>query len=204
MSEINIHSQSTKVGSISFNERPKHLYAERTATGFNLKIPAEIGLRSNLRDQPRLTINNIRFVLSVENDSKYLEVGRLHYDNFYSAFVTREIPSVGMVEWELMWSSTLQALLAIERCRRGKAPRLHVSFKAELCRIIICEHWQDHGRTAREKFDVCTAPERISGETSIIYPGDVWEMMIQKLLAESWDDPFLTLLPLRSLLSPKT
>lgn len=203
MSEIVFHSGNTSVGSIIFDEHPQYLYAERTATGFNLEIPAKIGLKPNTSDQPQLTISNMRLVLSVENDSEVLEVGRLHHDGYHSAFITDSDPVVKMTRWELIWSSTLPALLAIESYRKGEAPRLRVTLKAELCHAIMCEQWQNHGRTPRQRFRVLTAPERISERTNITYPDGVWEAMVRKLLAESWDDPFLTLLPLRSLLGPK-
>lgn len=193
-----------QVGAFIFDETPSHLHATRTVAGLNLTIPAKMWLKSAPRDRPRLVLNNIRLTFSLKDTSSELELGRLHHDRFFSAFVSDEpLASESTVPADLIWPATLQALISIERSRGGKQPKLHVTLHAELCYSIICEQWQDHVRTPRERFPVLTEPEHIFGQTDITYPTDVWEEMVQRVLAASQDDPFLMLLPLTSFLTGK-
>jgi hypothetical protein len=99
---------------------------------------------------------------------------------------------------------TLPALLAVESFRQGKQPTIHVQLDAELCYIITVEHWQDmQGNLGieRKRFRSLSMPQYISDGTDITYPVEVWNDLVQKVLAESQDDPYLLLLPLMPLLS---
>jgi hypothetical protein len=203
MAEIKIWQDippgKTKIGSIIFDEHPTSLFAERTATGFNLRIPAQIGLKSASENKPRLTLNNLSLIFSVNSPAHpTFEVGRLHHDKSYSAFVDhrREEPSESLRDMDLTWVATFPSLIAIEKSREGNQPRLHVELHADLCYIVYCQHI----REASNGYPVFTVPRRIVESAELTYPVEVWEAMVRKLLAESQDDAYLMLLPFSSFL----
>jgi hypothetical protein len=200
MAEVNIWEDDTRVGKIIFDEQPPFLSFARTAAGFNLGIPAQLFLKSAPHKEPQLCLNNLRLTFSLKyTPGTQLELGRLHHDSILTAHVSNK-PSESSQHLQLLWSATIPALLAIESFREDKQPTIHVQFQAELCRSIIIEQWQDHGRTANQRFNVMTVPQYIGDETDITYPVEVWNDMTQKVLAESQDDPYLNLLPLAPLL----
>lgn len=188
-----------RVGLISFDEHPQHLLAERTATGFNLQIPAQIGLRSAPSDEPQQALRNLRLILSIKSASGLmLEVGRLYDEDNHSAFVEYrgDPPSEHPKKLDLTWSATIPALIAIEQHREGKQPQLHIDLKAEHGYIIDCEHWYESIEKERRQYPVFTIRQIIREGTDITYPTEVWEEMVQKLVVASQDDPSLMLLPL--------
>lgn len=200
MAEVNIWDNSTRVGKILFDEHPPFLSFARTAAGFNLGIPAKLFLNSAPHKEPQLCLNNLRLTFSLRyTPGTQLELGRLHHDSFLTAHVSNK-PSESSQHLQLLWSATIPALLAIESFREDKQPTIHVQFQAELCYIIIIEQWQDHGRTANQRFNVMTVPQSLSDETDLTYPVEIWNDMVKKVLAESQDDPYLMLLPIAPLL----
>ena len=200
MAEVNIWDNDTRVGKIIFEEHPPFLSFERTALGFNLRIPAKIALRAAPQNEPQLCINNLRLIFSLKDTSGFrLELGRLHNDGIHTAFVSNK-PTESPKQLELVWPATIPALLAIESFRDGNQPTIHIQVQAELCYIIITEQWQDHVRTERKRFKVMTIPQEIADDTDITYPVEVWDVLVQKVLAAAQDDPYLMLLPLTPLL----
>jgi hypothetical protein len=200
MAEFNIWDNSTRVGKILFDEQPPFLSFARTAAGFNLGIPAKLFLNSAPHKEPQLCLNNLRLTFSLRyTPGSQFELGRLHHDSCLTAHVSNK-PSESSQQLNLIWPVTIPALLAIESFREGKQPTIHVQFQAELCYIIIIEQWQDHVRTTNQRFNVMTVPQYISDETNVTYPVEVWNDFVQKVLAESQDDPYLMLLPLAPLL----
>jgi hypothetical protein len=200
MAEIDILDNDTRVGKIFFDEHPTSLKAERTATGFNLTIPTNIGLKSASENDPRLAVKNLRLIFFIESKSaSNLEVGRLHHDEVYSAYVNYRNgrPSETPQKMDLVWSATFPSLIAIERARESGHLKLQAELQAELCYIIICNHM----RKSSNGYPVFTMPQQIGGSTAITYPEEVWNEMVQNLLMESRDDPYLMLLPLSSFLS---
>ncbi len=188
-----------RVGLITFDEHPTHLHAERTAVGFNLSLPATIGLRSAPADEPQLALEHLRLTFSVNSASgSRLEVGRLYDEERHTAYIDYrgQSPSAEARPLSLSWSAATAALIAIERSREGGQPKLHVDLRAELGYIIECEHWHKHAVKERRRFPVFTASQTVQEGTDITYPREVWQVMVQKLIADSQDDVALMLLPL--------
>jgi hypothetical protein len=195
-----------RVGLITFDEHPRHLHAERTVPGFNLQIPAQLGLLSAPDGEPRQALKNLRLIFSVKSASgSMLEVGRLYDEENHSAYVEYhgDPPSGEPQQLDLTWSSTIPALIAIERSREGKQPQLHIELRAEHGYIIECEHWHKHAVNERKRFPVFTALQIIRERTDVTYPTQIWDEMVQKLIAVSQDDPYLMLLPLTPFLTVK-
>src|SRR5437588_7547462 len=110
MADILIYDHGMRIGSIIFDEHPTILNAERTATGFNLTIPAKIGLKSASNNEPQLTLKNLRLIFYIKRASNSeLEVGRLHDERIYSARVNyrNESPSEELKPLDLTWAATL-------------------------------------------------------------------------------------------------
>lgn len=201
MAEVNIWENDTRVGKVLFDEHPTYLSYARTADGFNVRIPAEISLKSSPPDEPLLCLKNVRLTFSLEYapGSKF-ELGRLRDDDYHTAYVDKK-QSESPRPLDLVWSATLPALLAVETHRAGKLPELHVKFEADLSYIILTEQWQDHVRTQRKRFRVFTVPQRVTENVVLTYPAEVWSEMVRKVLIDSEGDPYLLLLPLVPLLS---
>ena len=204
MAEIKIWDNDTRVGKVFFNENPQHLPYARTVAGFNLRIPAELSLKSATDNEPRLCLNNLRLTFSLKSSSgNELELGRLHHDTSYIARLSQS-PSESSFNLNPIWSATLPALLAVESFREDKPPTIHVQLDAELCHVITVEHWEDwQGELGKEpkRFRVMTVPQHISEVVDITYPADVWNHLVQKVLAESQNDPYLMILPLMPFLA---
>jgi hypothetical protein len=194
----------TKVGLIIFDEHPTHLHAGRTALGFNLSLPAAIGLRSAPAGEPQLALEHLRLTFSVNSASgSRLEVGRLYDEERHTAYIDYrgQSPSAEPRQLNLTWSTATAALIAIERSREGGQPTLHVDLRAELGYVIECEHWHKHAVNERRRFPVFTASQTVQEGTDISYPKEVWGVMVQKLVADSQDDVALMLLPLTPFLT---
>jgi hypothetical protein len=203
MAEIKIYDDDTAVGHVSFIENPQRLWFERTAAGFNLTIPAEITLRQAPENEPQLCLDNIRLTFSLKSQhAPDFELGRLHHDSSYIAYVSSN-PKGRPMKFTPVWPATIPALLAIEGFREGKPPTIHVQLDAELCYLIIVQQWQNHGRTEPKRFSVTTVPHNVSDGTDITYPTNVWSELVQRVLAESQDDPYLMLLPLMPFLASR-
>lgn len=204
MAEIKIYDGDTTVGNVFFIENPQRLWSERTAAGFNLTIPAEITLRQAPENEPQLCLNNIRLTFSLKRQHAHdFELGRLHHDSSYIAYVGSN-PKGHPLKFTPVWPATIPALLAIEGLREeGKPPTIHIQLDAELCYVITVEQWQDHVRTARKRFRVTTVPQHVSDGTDITYPADVWNELVERVLAESRDDPYLMILPLMPLFAAR-
>lgn len=203
MAEIKIYDDDTTVGNIFFIENPQRLSFERTAAGFNLTIPAEITLRQAPENEPQLCLDNIRLTFSLKRQhAPDFELGRLYHDSSYIAYVSSN-PKGHPLKFTPVWPATIPALLAVEGLREGKPPTIHVQLDAELCYLIIVEQWQNHGRTEPKRFRVMTAPQMVSDGTDVTYPADVWNELVQRVLAESQDDPYLMLLPLMPLFAAR-
>lgn len=197
---------STRVGLITFDEHPPHLHAERTVAGFNLSLPATIGLRSAPEGEPQLALEHLRLTFSVNSASgSRLEVGRLYDEERHTAYIDYggKSPSAEPRPLNLTWSAATAALIAIERSREGGQPKLHVDLRAELGYIIECEHWHKHAVKERMRFPVFTVSQTVQEGADLSYPKEVWEEVVQKLIADSQDDVALMLLPLTPFLMGK-
>jgi hypothetical protein len=68
--EIEIRSYGdTYVGSVTFNESPQRLHAERTADGFRLQIPITISFKLVPRGEPMPVVGNFRGIIYAGEDS---------------------------------------------------------------------------------------------------------------------------------------
>jgi hypothetical protein len=90
MAELNIWDNDTRVGKVLFDEHPQYLSYARTAASFNLRIPAEILLRSAPENEPLVFLNNLRLTFSLKSSSQPdFELGRLHHDSSYTSYVSK-------------------------------------------------------------------------------------------------------------------
>jgi hypothetical protein len=197
-------SDGIQIGAIIFDETPQKLEVQRTATGINLRIPAELNLKWPDRSQPRPHVSNVRaVVLLVGSPKSEIEVARVRDDDYYEAASPQKT-----VPLDLLWTDALPALIYIEQSRLSERPQLEIRVQAELAYVVVCPEAPEpsSSRTVVRplRYEVLTSPkQRIHDKVLISYPLDVWEAMIRTAFEASRDDPYLLTLPLRSFLKPK-
>jgi hypothetical protein len=190
-----------RIGAIVFDENPPSLCVTPTAGGINLGIPAGVELEWRDREEPRPTLMNLRVdIYFREPSGSDVQLCRIRDDEYYeAASPLSDVPA------NLVWTDALRALILIERRRSGKRPQLNVTVRGELSYIVMCAQTpgpQDTRITIRPlRYEIRTAPRvRIVEQTTVSYPLDVWEKMIQTALELSRDDPYLLSLPLQQFL----
>ena len=82
--KIDVNIGGKPVGCIIFDESPAQLFASRTATGFNLSIPATIELKYADSSKPCPMLSNLCVTISVDIASNTeLELGVIRNDSVY-------------------------------------------------------------------------------------------------------------------------
>lgn len=160
------------IGSVTFEESPKQLDANRTAAGFDIHFPMTVNLKfSNMYvNSPLPMLSNISAtVTAVRLGKENLILGRvLCPESFLGASPESFTPA------KLTWGSSFAALCAYEQFRDGKRPGFKIALTAELCKLIPTGLTGTGIRNRSE-------PSIVQGEVLVSFPTEVWVQMIRGL-----------------------
>lgn len=165
----------TYIGSVTFNEIPQRLQAERTADGFRLQLPITISFKRVPKGAPMPLLGNFRGIIYSVEDS--IHVGEIRMDEWHKGgFYTRPEHSR---EYEsqnyMLWSGSLAQLAVYEKIRDGRQPKFDIRFIGELCFLLPNVH-QDHlVRTEPDQF------YNRQGNLRVSYPKEAWVEMLRGL-----------------------
>lgn len=210
--DIDIEYGSRVISSISFVEGPQYLSAERTASGFKVRIPLVISFWTVKQNDPLPMISNLHgevFVKVGAATGAHRQIGRIQSDSWHTGgvYVSEHSSHKSDTEVQLTWEGTLADLALFERMRDGQQPTLSFNLRGEFC--FLLPNLVPHLRLRTE-------PQRIYPRTSYIevtYPKEVWIEMLRRLgVAENvlveiplpsspfagWDDVWNALIDARS------
>jgi hypothetical protein len=161
---IEIRMSMQQVGEILFDEAPSQFIGSRTASGFQLNIPAHVNLRPNTEDAQLSMVTNLRAVISVNKDPQTeVQVGVAEDHAWYFGG--------GNSQTNLIWADIMPTLAYIEKCRDGQRPQLKLELRAEGCWLL--QH--------QSQLRIRTAPQFIGGKVTLTYPKEVWVKMLRDM-----------------------
>ena len=167
MSQVDINIGGTPVGCITFDKSPDRLIANRTATGFNLSIPAIVELEYTNKSNPCPMLSNLCGTISVDIASgaeMEMELGIVKDDWWYTGGKSESA--------KLVWSGLISALTKYEIIRDGKSPVLKIKFHGEACWLL-----PNIDKTCL----IRSGPYNFSDKVQITYPKEVWIKMLRGL-----------------------
>ena len=167
MSQVDINIGGTHVGRIIFDESPNQLTANRTATGFNLSIPAIVELEYTNKSNPCPMLSNLCGTISVDIASgaeMEMELGIVKDDWWYTGGKSESA--------KLVWSGLISALTKYEIIRDGKSPVLKIKFHGEACWLLP---------NIDKTYLIRSGPYNFSDKVQITYPKEVWIKMLRGL-----------------------
>ena len=163
--KIDIMIGGTPVGCITFDKSPDRLIANRTATGFNLGIPAIVELEYTNKSKPCPMLSNLCGTISVDMESgAEMELGIIKDDWWYIGGKSESA--------KLVWSGLVYALTKYEIIRDGKSPVLKIKFHGEACWLL-----PNIDKTCL----IRSGPYNFSDKVQITYPKEVWIKMLRGL-----------------------
>lgn len=164
---IKIDIGGIPAGQIIFNDAPAQLITSRTATGFNLSIPATVELEYTDSSKPCPMLSNLCGTISVDMESgAEMELGIIKDDRWYTGGKSESEKLV------LVWSGLISALTTFEKIRGGKSPKLKIKLHGEACWLLP---YNDGNKRVR------TEPYSIDRDVQITYPTEVWIKMLRGL-----------------------
>ncbi|MDQ3803060.1 MAG: hypothetical protein M3416_04305 [Acidobacteriota bacterium] len=166
-------------GTITFEENPRQLHADRTADGFKLSIPVKIGFYTVTESAPRPMLSNLRgTVLADGSNSPKFEIGRIYSEDWFTAYSRGqdEPETIREREASLTWQGSLAELVLFEKIREGNAPQLEISLRGEFCYLLQGAHRFYGVRTEPQRFY-----SRSGNSARVSYPREVWNKMLQSL-----------------------
>lgn len=162
---IKIDIGGIPVGQIIFNDAPAQLIANRTATGFNLTIPATIELEHASSSAPCPMLSNLWGTISVDMESgAEMELGIIKDDWWYIGGKSESA--------KLVWSGLISALTKYEIIRDGKSPILKIKLHGETCWLLP---------NIDKTYLIRSGPYNFSDKVQITYPQEVWIKMLRGL-----------------------
>ncbi|MGB9181986.1 MAG: hypothetical protein WCB68_22340 [Pyrinomonadaceae bacterium] len=172
------------VGHITFIENPFPLNANRTATGFNMRIPIEITFRLVAEGEPIPMLSNFRGTIFAGDSSDHsMEIGHIGSNSRLSGSHTSEkFGETYAMDPGVYWMGTFTELAVYEKIREGRQPIFQVRFRCELSYLL--------SQNRNQRYRTCTelTPARIGNgeDVEIIYPTETWINMLRSLkLAEN-------------------
>lgn len=168
----------TYVGSVTFNENPQRLYAERTADGFRLQFPITISLRSVPQGEPLPTVSNFRGVIYAGEDSgPHIQVGEMRMEEWHKGGIYTDPEHAGEHKREdyMVWTGSLVQLTVYEKLRDGRQPKFQIRFTGELCFLLHDNLRRHMVRTEPQQF------HHRHGDLRLTYPKEVWVEMLRGL-----------------------
>lgn len=162
-------ANGVSVGRIIFDEAPRQLSAHRTAAGFELQIPMTVQLKLNSMLDPCPMLSNISAVITAVNEAgKEVTLTRAQHYGWLIGAVKESSTPVAMI-----WSDSLSALIAYERFRDGRRPRIKIALDAELCKLVPPSLVGGPRRR--------TEPFKVQGTAEVSYPSDIWAKFVRDL-----------------------
>jgi hypothetical protein len=128
----------TYVGSVTFDESPQHLHAERTADGFRLQIPITISFKRVPRGGPMPLLGNFRAIIYAgEDQGPKLQIGEMRLEEWHKGGTYDTPENIGEYERQdyMIWSGSLAQLGVYEKIRDGQQPKFHIRFAVN---SVIC------------------------------------------------------------------
>lgn len=163
------------VGSVTFDENPRRLHAERTADGFKLRIPVQISFRLVPRGEPMPMLGDLRGrIYAGEDTGPKIEVGEMKMDGWHTGGYSETGGDYGR-EDSMIWYGSLKELAVYENIRAGRQPRLDIHFTGELSFLLPHEHPRHMARSE---------PQRVyhrHGNLTVTYPKEVWVQMLRDI-----------------------
>lgn len=163
---IDVVYQGIGIGSVTFQESPRHFAAQRTAGGFAVDLPMTVRLKMGGSREPQPLLTNISAWLSVQTPEGYIHhIGPAHHDGFFTGAVPESQASGALV-----WADTLPALAYYEEIRAGKPPQMRIALRAEVCYLE-----PSNPRRVRSE------PWPVTGTADVTYPTEVWGQMLRAM-----------------------
>lgn len=175
--EIRSHGD-TYIGSVTFNESPQRLYAERTADGFRLQLPITISFRRVPRGAPMPLLGNFHGIIYAgEESGPKIQIGEMRMDDWHKGGTYDKPENSGEYEHQdyMIWSGSLVQLAVYEKIRDGRQPKFEIRFTGELCFLLPTNHQYHMARTEPDQFF------NRSGNLRLSYPKEVWIDMLRGL-----------------------
>jgi hypothetical protein len=176
--DIEIEYSAKRIGWISFVENPRHLYATKRASGFEMRVPIIVSFSTVRKEEPLPMISNLHGDVFVRDSSgASISVGRLRYDLWETGgvYYSEESSPTSVSEIDLLWTGTFTDLALFEKIRDGKTPTLTMSLSGEFCFLLP---------TSQGRLRVRTEPQRVytrSGYIEVRYPKETWVEMMRRL-----------------------
>lgn len=178
MSKIELEYGSKTIGSITFVESPQHLHADRTASGFTVRIPSIISFRTVSKDDPLPMVSNLRGEVFAKGATGLgTQIGRIWYDSWETGgiYVSEHSSHTSDSRPDLTWEGTLADLALFERMRNGGKPTLTIRLGCDISFLLP---------NLVPNFKLLTEPQRNYARNShvdVTYPKEVWVGMLRRL-----------------------
>lgn len=177
--EVEIDVSSRIEGKITFEENPVNLNVQRTAGGFKLRLPVQIGFYSVLNEEPMPMLSNLwgTILAGDSPDGSRMEIGRVYSNSWFTGYRRRkEDPSsISPRNESLIWQGSFAELAVFEKIRDGKVPKFEIELHGEFCYLLDGTHPHHRVRTEPQSFFAR------HGSVQISYPREVWIKMLQSL-----------------------
>jgi hypothetical protein len=163
------NQQSEQVGSLTFGDFDL-LRAERTATGFVLRIPVRVSLRLSADQEPLPLLSDVRGRIAVPGEhGSALTLGSLESEWFHSgAFGEGQYER----DYHLIWRGSFADLAVYEKIREGRTPHFQFILRGQLCYLIP---------SGRPRYAYRTDPQSLYGNVEIKYDKEKWVKILRDL-----------------------
>lgn len=166
------------VGSVTFDESPRRLHAERTADGFRLQLPTTISFKKVPKGEPLPLVGNFRGLIYAGEDSgPKIQVGEMRMEDWHVGGFYERPEHAGVYEQTsyMVWSGSLAQLAVYEKIRDGRQPKLEVRFTGEFCVLLRTQHEYYSARSEPHSF------HHRHGNLLLSYPKETWVEMLRGL-----------------------
>lgn len=168
----------TYVGSVTFNESPQRLHAERTADGFRLQIPITISFKLVPRGEPMPFVGNFHgLIYAGEDQGPKIQVGEMRMESWHKGGFYDKPEHAGKYDRDdsMTWSGSLAQLAVYERIRNGRQPKFDIRFTGELCFLLPTNHQYHYVRSEPNYF------HHRYGDLRVSYLKETWVEMLRGL-----------------------
>jgi hypothetical protein len=195
--DIEIEHGTQRLGSLTIIKNTEQLYGSRTASGFEIYVPAVLTLRARPKNDPMLMVNNLRGKVFIKReDSSLLNVGYLSNKERHIAGITSGESYDHSADIRLEWRGTFTDIAYIEKARNGQAPKLQMQLEGDWSFLIGNEaeineeQWNQLSEPQRRRFKeltslrILTDTQRVVnryGHIEVPYPREVWIDLVRKL-----------------------
>lgn len=166
------------VGSVTFDESPQRLHAERTADGFRLQIPITISFKLVPKGEPMPLVGNFRgHIYAGEDSGPKIQIGEMRMEDWHKGGFYDRPEHAGKYDRQdyMIWSGSLAQLSVYEKIRDGRQPKFEIRFVGELCFLLPTNHQHHYVRSEPHDFF------HRSGNLRVSYPKEAWVEMLRGL-----------------------